>query len=98
MEGSTQLTPSSEVGAVVGSLVGDVVGDFVGEGVVVPGQSVSHDLIHSFSGSHHEYPADGIHPFSSRSLPGASGESVGAADGQSVSKERMHSSSEGHHE
>ena len=105
MEGSTQLTPSSEVGAVgpsvgdvVGEEVGSLVGDFVGEGVVVPGQSVSHDLIHSFSGSHHEYPADGIHPFSSRSLPGRMGESVGAADGQSVSKGRMHSSNEGHHE
>ena len=85
-------------GDFVGEGVGSWIGDFVGEGVVVPGQSVSHDLIHSFSGSHHEYPADGIQPFSSRSLPGRMGESVGAADGQSVSKERMHSSNEGHHE
>ena len=70
-------------GAAVGDRVGPLVGDFVGEGVVVPGQSVSHDLIHSFSGSHHEYPADGIQPFSSRSLPGAGrftsvGDEVGA--------------------
>ena len=100
--GFTGAVGEDGVGPWTGDFVGEGVeswiGDFVGEGVVVPGQSVSHDLIHSFSGSHHEYPADGIHPFSSRSLPGRMGESVGAADGQSVSKGRMHSSNEGHHE
>jgi len=64
-------------GDFVGEGVESWIGDFVGEGLVVPGQSVSHDLIHSFSGSHHEYPADGIQPFSSRSLPGRMGISVG---------------------
>jgi hypothetical protein len=61
VEGSTQLTPSSEVGAVgpsVGDSVGEEVeswiGDFVGEGVVVPGQSVSKERMHSSSEGHHE--------------------------------------------
>ena len=38
----------------------------VGEGGVLLGQS---SLIHSFSDAHHEYPADGMQPFASRSLP-----------------------------
>ena len=56
-------------GDFVGERVGSLIGDFVGEGVVVPGQSVSHDLIHSSNDAHHEYPADGMQPFSSLSLP-----------------------------
>jgi len=79
--GFTGAVGEDGVGPWTGDFVGEGVeswiGDFVGEGVVVPGQSVSHDLIHSFSGSHHEYPADGIQPFSSRSLPGRMGISVG---------------------
>jgi len=71
------------VGDLVGERVGSLIGDFVGEGVVVPGQSVSHDLIHSSNDAHHEYPADGIQPFSSRSLPGA-GRFTGAAVGDRV--------------
>jgi len=77
------------VGDVVGEGVGSLVGDFVGEGVVVPGQTVSHDLIHSSSGSHHEYPADGMQPFSSRSLPGA-GRFTGASVGDEVGSGATH--------
>jgi len=73
----------------VGLGVGFAVGDFVGEGVVVPGQSVSHDLIHSSSGSHQEYPADGMQPFSSRSLPGA-GRFTGASVGDEVGSGATH--------
>ena len=79
--GFTGAVGEDGVGPWTGDFVGEGVepwtGDFVGEGVAVPGQSVSQDLIHSFSGSHHEYPADGIQPFSSRSLPGRMGISVG---------------------
>jgi len=77
------------VGDVVGEGVGSLVGDFVGEGVVLPGQAVSHDLIHSSSGSHHEYPADGMQPFSSRSLPGA-GRFTGASVGDEVGSGATH--------
>ena len=51
--GFTGVVGEDGVGPWMGDFVGEGVeswiGDFVGERVVLPGQSVSHDLIHSFS-------------------------------------------------
>jgi len=91
--------------------------DGASDGVAVgtergPTQVVSQGRIHSFSGSHHTYPAEGMQPCSSLSLPGMVGLATGRNDGravgdavgdgevitfaQDVSQGRMHCSSGSH--
>jgi len=63
--------------------------DGASDGVAVgtergPTQVVSQGRIHSFSGSHHTYPAEGMQPCSSLSLPGMVGLATGRNDGRAV--------------
>jgi hypothetical protein len=58
------------VGASAGSGTPDKIGISVGAAAGAgPSQGVSLGLIHCWVNSHQEYPADGIHPYSSLSQP-----------------------------
>jgi hypothetical protein len=73
---------AAALGATLAATLGDALAAALGVGALV--QFSSQTRKHFCLASHHEYPAEGMHPCSSRSPPTSVGVAVGAADGVAV--------------